>query len=153
MSTVHPPTTGTRAAAHPHTGAHRAGHVVAVLVNLLILYLVNVRPGWDAVPFLTPETTQVLPWVNASLWVTVVAESLYVAWDTGWFRALGDIVTTGVGLAAIVRMWEVFPLDVSRGWELAARVVLVVAVFGSLIGIGVALARLIRSLAAAGRST
>ena len=153
MSTVHPPTTGTQAAAHPHTGAHRVGHVVAVLVNLLILYLVNVRPGWDAVPFLTPETTQVLPWVNASLWVTVVAESLYVAWDTGWFRALGDIVTTSVGLAAIVKVWDVFPLDVSSGWEVAARVVLLLAAFGSLVGIGVALARLIRSLAASGRST
>lgn len=153
MSTVHPPTAGSHAAAHPHTGAHRAGHVVAVLVNLLILYLVNVRPGWDAVPFLTAETTQVLPWVNASLWVSVVAESLYVAWDTGWFRALGDIVTTSVGLAAIVKMWDVFPLDLSGAWEVAARVLLVIAVLGSLVGIGVALARLIRALAPSGRST
>jgi hypothetical protein len=151
MSTVHPPTTGSHVT--PHVGSHRAGHVVAVLVNLLVLYLVNVRPGWDAVPFLTAETTQVLPWVNASLWVTVVAESLYVAWDTGWFRALGDIVTTSVGLAALVKLWEVFPLDVTGTWEVLARVVLVLGVVGSLVGIGIALARLIRSLASSGGST
>jgi hypothetical protein len=31
-----------------------------------MLYLVNGRPGWDAVPFLTGDTTRVLVLVNPS---------------------------------------------------------------------------------------
>ena len=63
------------------------------------------------------------------------------------WRAFGDAVTTGVGLAALVRIWQVFPFDLGSGWELAVRVLLVVAVVGSLIGVAVALSRLVTSLA------
>ena len=39
---------------------------VAMTVNLVLLFLVNVAPGWQAVPFLT-ETTDVLLLVNLSM--------------------------------------------------------------------------------------
>ena len=51
-------------------------------------------------------------------------------------RALGDLVSTGVGFAAIVRMWQVFPFDVDgTAWEVVVRVLLVVAMFGSAVAI------------------
>ena len=79
MSTATTPTTGQHPGtharpAHRSTAASRAGHAVAAIINLVILYLVNVWPGWDAVPFLTQSTTQVIGIVNASLWVSVAAE-------------------------------------------------------------------------------
>jgi hypothetical protein len=153
MTASHTPTAGPHGVPHAHSTSNRAGHAVAVGVNLLVLYLVNVSPGWEAVPFLTGSTTLVLPFVNASLWVSVVAEALYVVWTADWLRALGDTVTTGVGLAAIVRLWEVFPFDVSAGWEVALRVLLGIAVVGSLIGMVAALSRLIRSRARTDRAT
>lgn len=36
----------------PAVAARRFGYVVAVLVNLALLYAVNAWPGWDALPFL-----------------------------------------------------------------------------------------------------
>ena len=51
----------------PGPTARRSGYVVAAAVNAVLLYLVDVRPGWDAVPFLTADTTLVLGAVNASL--------------------------------------------------------------------------------------
>ena len=151
MSTAPTPTTGQHPGTHARTGhrratASRAGHAVAVVINLAILYLVNVWPGWDAVPFLTQSTTQVIGIVNASLWVSVVAEATYVITASRWWRAAGDAVTTGVGLAAVIRIWQVFPFDLTSGWELAFRVVLVVAIVGSLIGIVAAISRLVTSL-------
>lgn len=153
MDTVHTHTTGPHPTTRDRTAGRRVGHVVAVLVNLLLLYLINVSPGWDAVPFLTGETVLVLGLVNLSLWASVVAEALYVVWDAVWLRALGDIVTMGISLAATVRIWQVFPFDLTSGWEMATRVLLGIAVFGTLVGIAVALARLIRSLAAPTRTT
>ena len=158
MSTAPSPTTGQHPGTHVRTGhgratVSRAGHAVAVVINLAVLYLVNVWPGWDAVPFLTESTTQVIGIVNASLWVSVVAEATYVVTTSRWWRALGDAVTTGVGLAAVIRIWQVFPFDLSSGWELAFRVVLVVAIVGSLIGIVAAISRFVTSLTGPGEST
>ena len=44
----------------PAVAGRRAGYAVAIAVNLVLLYLVNVAPGWQAVPFLTESTTEVL---------------------------------------------------------------------------------------------
>lgn len=127
----------------------RLGYTIAVGVNAVLLYLVNIAPGWDAVPFLTPATTQVLPWVNATLIATAVANVLYVVWDPRWFRALGDIVTTSIGIVAMVRVWQVFPFDFSGSsfdWALVAKFALGVGVGGSIVAILVALVALVRSV-------
>ncbi len=146
METMHPSTAGPRVTPGPWSGARRFGHVLGILVNLLVLYLLNVRPGWSALPFLTADTTLVLGLVNASLWVSVVAEAVYVVRDRGWVRALGDLATTSVGLAALARIWEVFPVDLSPGWVVVARTLLVVGLVGSVIGVASALWRLIRAV-------
>ena len=148
METSHPSRAGRRATAGPWSGARRFGHVVGILVNLLLLYLVNVRPGWSVLPFLTADTTAVLGLVNASLWVSVVAEAVYVVQDRGRVRALGDLATTAVGLAALARIWAVFPVDLSPGWVVVARVFLVVGIVGSVIGVASALRRLVGSVGA-----
>jgi hypothetical protein len=111
---------------------------VAVLLNGALWYAVNRWPGWSAVPFLTPDTEQVLAWVNASILVTLVANLVYLARDPRRLRALGDLATTSVGLVALIRVWQVFPLDVdsdTSGWGLVARVLLGIGIGGSVIGI------------------
>ena len=137
---------GTRGA--PSTAARRSGYLVGALVNLALLYLIHVRPGWQAVPFLTEDTVQVLTLVDASLLVGLAANLVYLARDETWVRALGDLVTTGVGLAALARVWTVYPLEFAPSdlpWDLLARTVLVVAVAGSVVGMLVALVRLVRA--------
>jgi hypothetical protein len=130
--------------------SRRLGYTIAVAVNAVLIYLVNVSPGWDAVPFLTPATTEVLPWVNASMIAGVVANAVYVAWDPRWFKALGDVVTTSIGIVAMVRIWQVFPFDFtgsSFDWALVARFALGFGIGGSIVAILVALVTLVRSLA------
>ena len=40
-------------------------------------------------------------------------------------KSLGDLATTGIGLTAAIRVWQVFPFDLSSGWSTAVRVLLV----------------------------
>lgn len=138
----------------PSAASRRVGYVVSAAVNAVLLYLVNVRPGWEAVPFLTPATVLVLPLVNASMVVSLVANLVYALYDRAWLKALGDVATTAVGLAALVKVWQVFPLaltDTTLPWETVARVLLAVGIVGSAIGILVAAVALIRGLARLGR--
>jgi hypothetical protein len=134
-------------AKRPSVGARRFGYVVAVLVNVALLYAVNEWPGWDALPFMTDETTEVLGLVNASIVAGLVANAVYVVYDAGWMRALGDLVTTSVGLVAMVRIWQVYPFDFSGysfDWDIVVRILLVVGMVGSVIGIIVRLMNLVR---------
>jgi|SRR5512133_1658521 hypothetical protein len=133
----------------PVVAARRAGYGVAVLVNAAILYAVNVWPGWQALPFLTDDVSLVLGLVNASILVNVVANLVYVVADPRWLKALGDVLTTGVGLAALLQIWRVFPFDFSGSsfdWALVVRIAVGVAIGGSAIAIVVALVTFVKSI-------
>jgi hypothetical protein len=122
---------------------------VAVLVNAAVLYAVNVWPGWQALPFLSEDMRLVLGLVNASMLVSIVANMAYFAADPRWLKALGDIATTAVGIAALVRMWQVFPFDFSGSsfdWALVVRVAMGVAIGGSAIALVVAFLSFVKSV-------
>ena len=131
------------------TGTRRFGYSVAITVNLVLLYLINRSPGWQAVPFLTSGMAEVVPLVNASLIAGSVANLVYAVVDPRWLRALGETVTTSIGVAAMVRMWNVWPFDfdtTSVDWDLVSRVVLGFAIVGAVIGVIVAVVTLARAL-------
>lgn len=131
----------------PSVAVRRVGYAVAVAINAALLYVVNVWPGWQALPFLTEDTGQVLALVDLSLVVGVVANVVYLTYDAPWWKSLGDVVTTGVGMAVLVWVWQVFPFDfdgASFNWALLVRVVLVVALVGATIGIVAQVVSLLR---------
>jgi len=124
----------------------KVGYLVGLVVNAILLYLVNERPGWREVPFLTERMTDVLPLLNLSLLVGAAANLLYVVVDAAWVRSLGQIAVAIVGIVAALRMLQVFPFDFSPyafDWATVARWVLAVAIFGSGISIVVELVRLV----------
>jgi hypothetical protein len=133
----------------PSVAARRSGYLVAAALNVVVLYLAFVEPGWRAVPFLTEETSQVLGLFAFSLVTGIVWNLLYVGYERRWFKALGDLVTTIIGLAVLVRIWQVFPFDFggsSTDWAMIVRVVLAVAIAGSVIGVVVQVGSLVRDL-------
>ena len=129
--------------------ARRSGYVGAMLVNGVLLFLINRWPGWAVLPFLTADMWQVLPWVNASLIAALVVNVVYLLADPAWLRSLGSAVTGAFGLAATIRMWQVFPFDfgaISFNWALLVRILLVLGIVGGAIGIVVALVGVVRGL-------
>jgi hypothetical protein len=110
-----------------------------------MLWLVNVWPGWQAVPFLTAATVLVIGAVNASIVARATADLVNLVFDLPRLRALGDIISICFGLVALVRIWQVFPLDViGTPWEVVARVLLGIGIVGSVVGIVEAAVRLFR---------
>lgn len=129
----------------PSVAARRVGYVVSVLVNIALLYLVNGWPGWEAVPFLTLDTQQVIGLVNTSIVASLLTNVVYLFYDAPWLRSFGDLATTAIGLAALISIWNVFPFDFeasSFDWAVLVRIGLVVGILGSAIGIVVQLVSL-----------
>ncbi|GAB3250916.1 hypothetical protein [Nocardioides dilutus] len=128
-------------------GARRFGYVVAVAVNLAMLALIHAWPGWDVVPFLTPQTTDVLPFVDASIVTSILVNTLYVVRDGRGVKASGDLVTNLVSMLSLIRMWQVWPFDfdgVWAGWQPLTYVLLAVATIGTAIAALVQVATLVR---------
>jgi hypothetical protein len=109
----------------PSRSARRFGYVLGAAINLLLLWLVTVRPGWRFVPFLTEEFVGVVGVVIASLLVGAAINLVYVVADPRWLRYLGEAVTAAFGCVVLARMWSIWPIDLGSwsGWEPALRVV------------------------------
>lgn len=124
----------------------RFGYSVGTAMHAVLLWLVNVSPGWEAVPFLTGGAAPAIRWVNASLLVLLVANLCCVFWPSVQLEAAGNLVAGGLSLAALRRMWIDFPFDVapSSGWHLPLRLLVALAVAGTLIAIFSALSTLFR---------
>jgi hypothetical protein len=131
----------------PGAATRRVGYVFAVLFNLVFLWLLHVWPGWEAVPFLTSDFADVLWLVALTLWVGVGANLVYLVRDPRWLTALGAITSTVVGMLAAIRLWQVFPFDLSDGWTVVFRIGLVVGIVGSAIAIVVNAVMFVRALA------
>ena len=141
--------THTAPAPRQSVATRRAGYVIAIFFNVALLYLINVWPGWQAVSFLTESTRQVLGLVNFSLAAGVVANVVYLVHDGLLLKALGDLVTTAIGLASMVRVWQVFPFNFSGwsfDWSLLVRVLLIVGIVGASLGILFQFGALLRQL-------
>lgn len=115
----------------------RVGYGASIVVNGILLYLVNVAPGWAVLPFLSPDFSSVLPWLNASMALGVLTSIGYLAVDTPTVKGIGDLLTQAVGLIAMIRLWQVFPFDFGSdpgGWPIVVRVLLAIGIVGTAIG-------------------
>jgi len=120
----------------PSRAARRFGYDVAVAINLVMLYLIHTWPGWDAVPFLTDETTDVLPYVDASIVATILVNVVYLVRDGQAVKACGELVANLVSLVSLIRFWQVQPFDfagVWGGWRPLTYLLLAVATVGTVI--------------------
>lgn len=123
------------AARRSSAGTRRAGYALAIVFSTALLVILNGWPGWQAMPFLTGATSQVLWLVSLSLAAGIAVNLACLVRDPPWLKLPGDLATTAIGLAAAIRVWQVFPFDLSPGWSTTVRVLLAVAIAGSCIGL------------------
>ena len=134
-------------ARRPSAGARRTGYGLAIVFSTAILVVLNASPGWQAIPFLTSDTAQVLGLVNLSIAAGIVADLIYLAYDPPWLKSLGELVTTGIGLATAIRIWQVFPFDLSAGWSAGVRTLLVICIAGCCVALLIQIVTLARWIA------
>jgi hypothetical protein len=132
------------------TTTSRSGNLGSAIVNALLLYGINMWPGWQVLPFLTADMSRVLDLINASLIAGIIVNLVCVVIHARTLVALGNLVVIGFGVAAMLRLWEVFPFDFGTGWSgwpVLVRVLLVLGIVGSAIGAVVEFVNLFRALA------
>ncbi len=130
--------------------ARRVGYLVGIVVNAVLLFICNNLLEWEWPPFLTEAFTDALPYINASIVATMVATAIYVGYDRGWFKSLTQVVTAGFALVATIRLYDVFPFDYAAydfPWEATTRVVLILVMVATVLGMVVESVRFLARLA------
>ena len=131
----------------PTVAARRGGYVVAIAINLVMLYVANHLLAWDLLPFLTADFERVLLLINISLVATILVNAVYLGYDQGWFRSLGQVGLNLISLVVGIRMYQVFPFDFSAyefSWATVVRVMIVLGIVGLAIGTVAELVKLAR---------
>lgn len=138
-----------RRSRRPSPAARRFGYLLGAAINGLLIWLVNVAPGWWRVPFLTDDFALVSWLITVSLLVGLAVNLAQVAYDPTWVRRLGDTITAAFAVVVLYRLWSVFPFDLGdrwAGWATPLRVVLLLVTIGTAIGLVASFAQFLRLL-------
>lgn len=123
------------------------GSVIAVVINGFLLFVVNNLTSWDVASFITDEFSQVVPWINASLLASLLANLLFIFNDRPALKSVVQVLVNAIGIAASVAIWRVFPFDFDGyafDWAILIRIFLIVAIVAQGIAIVAEVAKLAR---------
>jgi hypothetical protein len=129
----------------------RVGYLIGVLVNVALLVLINVSPGWRGVPFLTEAAGDVMPWVDVGLAVGVVVNTIRLLFPRRRVILLGDVLTTTATLVALAWVRAVWPFrfgDSGIPWTTITRSALTLVVVAVSIALVVQCVKLLHALVA-----
>ena len=90
--------------------ARLAGYVVSIVLNAAMIAIARSIPSWD-LPFVTGAFGEVLPAIERSLVVTIVANTVLCAYDAHWFRHLAQVAMNAFALSAAIAVARIFPFD------------------------------------------
>jgi hypothetical protein len=97
------------------SSARQFGYIVAIIVNLVLLYVVNNLLNWH-LPYisnvLTPAFANCLWAINLSLSVSIFINFLFLAFDPRWFRHLMQVIQSVFGLISVFIFYSIFPLQI-----------------------------------------
>jgi hypothetical protein len=113
------------------------GYVASAVMNAIMLWVMNQLPVWK--PFFLLDTYSDVLWaINMSLIVQIILNLVLIFFHPLFFHHLIQTVFSLVSIIALLWIVQVFPLDFSSrlgDWfNILFRVVLIVALVGTLIG-------------------
>jgi hypothetical protein len=98
---------------HP-SGARRAGYIVAIVVMIVLLYILRNVRSWGFT-FLTEDFGKCLFFIELSIYVSIVAQVLFIFYDNRWFKHLAQGITNIAGAVALIMIYVIFPFDIEDG--------------------------------------
>lgn len=105
----------------------RVPALTAVLVVAALLVVLNVLPGWEALPVLTPAAESAVAMLNLALIVLLVSRAVALVEPSPRVRAAARYLIALISLALLADLWATMPVDFGSNpdpWVSATRLVL-----------------------------
>jgi hypothetical protein len=128
---------------------HPAGYIFSAVMNGVLLWVMNQLPVWKPF-FLLDSYEQVLWAINMSLIVHIALNLVMVFFRPRFFHYLAQTVFNLVSIVSLAWIVYIFPVDFSPrigDWlNVLFRVVLIIGIVGSAIGVISNFVRFLRAL-------
>ena len=105
----------------------RSSYLVGLAIYGGLLVLVNVRPSWEAMPFLTSGAAPIIELLNLALILSLIAQAVYVVNDSARLRAAAAYVLSLLYFVVLAETWNAFPFDFGDqvdAWTTVTRMLL-----------------------------
>ena len=125
----------------------QAGYGALIALNVVGLYIAHRLLDWEWPRFLTVEFDDVLPIITVSFLVSIAVNVVYCFDDSPRIKSVGEILDALTGFVAAVWLWQVFPFDFSTyatDWSWLVRLVIAIAIVGTVVGMIVETVKLVR---------
>jgi len=126
----------------------RIGYSAIIIIFALFWWMVGHLQEWEWLPFLTNDFDRVVPWIRASLSLSIVFNLAFLFWDPGWLTHAAEALASLVNLFVGLKMLQVFPFDFSGqefNWEGVARGFLLFSLFAATVAIPIHLTRAVKA--------
>jgi len=118
------------------------GYLIAIIINLIIMQIINRLTNWG-MPFLTPRFNAALWAINLSIGAHILVYAVWLVYDERWFRRLTQVGLNVLAFISVFVLYSIFPFEFGRTlWDMLARFVLIVSMFGIALGTIVELVKL-----------
>ncbi len=107
----------------------RVGYVVAIVINVIALFILHSIPGWN-LSFITASFPSTLWAFDLSIGATIVANVLFLAYDAPWFRHLAQLILNVFGFIVVYTLYTVFPFDFGATGNTIVRILLIIGMVG-----------------------
>jgi uncharacterized integral membrane protein len=91
--------------------ARKAGYIVAIAVMILLIYILRNVRSWG-LTFLTEDFGKCLIYIELSIYVSIIAQALFIFYDNRWFKHLVQGITNIAGAVALIMIYVIFPFDI-----------------------------------------
>jgi hypothetical protein len=117
----------------PGKGARIFGYIVAIIINLAILFVVNNLLNWN-VSFVTGELNDSIYYISLSIIITSIANFIFIFYDGERFKNGVEIFSNIFSFIAAYMMFMNYPFDLNVIFnfniDLIAQACLVLAMVG-----------------------
>lgn len=116
----------------------RVGYAAAAACNAVLLWIVHQLSSWDKPRFLTEEFDELLPIITFSIVVSIIVNLVWLTYDPRWFKSVGSIATSAIGLVVATRTYDVFPFDFATydvDWSWLARMIVIFSIVGAALAV------------------
>jgi len=113
-----------------------AEYIATAVVNGILIWLFPRLMDW--LPFLTDSFQTILLLLNISFLATILINLIFLFYDGQPFKGLFKALLNMWGLVVTISLYYIFPFDFSpynsADWNLIVRIILIVGIFGTLVG-------------------
>ncbi|MCK9150700.1 hypothetical protein MXE27_01915 [Methanobacterium alcaliphilum] len=122
--------------------AKKLEYIVAIIVNIIFLYIVNNLVNWN-ISFISDSFTSVLWIFNISIIANILVNILFLIYFKDWIKAISQIILNILGILVVYFLYTIFPFTVSAWIAYAIKIAFIIAVIAMIIATFVEAIRLI----------